>query len=219
MLEDEAGLEALRALGSRSVPVVARDGNFVFAQLIKDVVAFLGIDEDVGPKLSPAALVARGDRIWQAATRYCAQMPDAALEKELPNRPRSYRVLMHHLFQVPTAFLAARRSGAGLTYEELVAPPPGNVRTSADIAAFGEAMRQDFAAWAKAEGDRLGQGRMPTYYGEQPTHEVLERTVWHSAQHVRQIMSLLEQEGIEVDRPLGADDFKDLPLPAPVWDD
>lgn len=217
-MDDPAGLDELRALGARSVPVVAKAGKFVFAQLIKDVVEFLEIDEDVGPKLSPAELAARGDRIWTAAVRYVAQMPDAALEKELPNRPRSYRVLMHHLFQVPTAFLEARRSGTALQYERLVAPPPENLKTSGDIADFGEALRQDFAGWAEAEGDTLGTGRMPTYYGEQPTHEVLERTVWHSTQHVRQIMSLLEQEGVAVDGPLEAEDFEGLPLPGPVWD-
>lgn len=208
----------MRAMGARSVPVVARGGKFVFAQLIKDVVEFLDINEDVGPKLSPQELVARGRLIWSAAARYCAQMPDAALEKELPNRPRSYRVLMHHIFQIPTAFLEARKAGGSLAYEALVAPPPDGVSKGEDVAAFGEALNAEFAKWAESEGDALGTGRMPTYYGEQPTHEVLERTVWHSAQHVRQIMSLLEQEGVTVDRPLDAEAFKDLPLPGPVWD-
>lgn len=200
------------------MPVVSRDGKFVFAQLIKDVVKFLGIDEDVGPKLSPAELVARGDHIWQAAVRYVGQMPDESLEKELPNRPRSYKVLMHHIFQVPTCFLEARAENAELTYERLVAPPPGWIETSADIAVFGEQLRLDFANWAAAEGDRLGQGDMQTYYGAQSTHEVLERTVWHSTQHVRQIMSLLESEGVAIDEPLTDADFEDLPLPGPVWD-
>ena len=218
VLEDEGGLDALRALGARSVPVVARDGKFVFAQLIKDVVAFLDLNEDVSPTLSPAALVARGDAIWQAASQYCAQMPEAALAKELPNRPRSYRVLMHHIFQIPLAFLEARQSTQGLTYEALVAPPPDDVLTSADIAAFGDSVRARFAAWAAAEGDTLGQGEMKTYYGAQPVHEVIERTVWHSTQHVRQIMSLLEREGQTVDRPLTADLLADLPLPGPGWD-
>ncbi len=205
-------------MGARSVPVVARGGKFVFAQLIKEVVEFLGLNEDVGPKLSPKELVERADAIWTAAVRYCGQMPDTALDKELPNRPRSYRVLMHHIFQVPTAFLGARRSGGALAYEALVSPPPDSLKTSADIAAFGEVLRLDFAAWAASEGPGLGQGRTATYYGEQPTHEVLERTVWHSTQHVRQIMSLLEREGVAVDRPLGPVDFDNLPLPAPVWD-
>ena len=198
--------------------MVSQNGKFVFAQLIKDVVEFLGINEDVGPKLSPAELVARGDHIWRAAVRYVGQMPDEALTKELPNRPRSYKVLLHHVFQVPTCFLEARAANGELTYERLVAPPPEWIETSADIAVFGEQMRIDFANWAAAEGEALGQGRMPTYYGEQPTHEVLERTVWHSAQHVRQVMSLLEQEGVAVDEPLTDADFKDLPLPGQIWD-
>ncbi|MGZ0188352.1 MAG: glutaredoxin domain-containing protein, partial [Alphaproteobacteria bacterium] len=134
VLEDEGGLDALKALGAKSIPVVSRDGKFVFAQLIKDVVEFLGINEDVSPTLSPAELVARGDLVWEAAARFCAQMPDSALDKELPNRPRSYRVLMHHLFQIPTAFLDARRDSTSLTYEALVSPPPEGVSTGADIA-------------------------------------------------------------------------------------
>ena len=80
-------------------------------------------------------------------------------------------------------------------------------------------MRAAFAAWAESEGGDLGKGKMTTYYGEQPTHEVLERTVWHSTQHIRQVMSLLEREGVAVDRPLGPEAIKDLPLTEKVWDD
>lgn len=201
------------------MPVVSREGKFVFAQLIKDVVKFLDIKEDVGPKLSPAELVERADFIWESAIRYCKQMPDTSLDKELPNRPRSYRVLMHHIFQVPTCFLEARTSGDVMSYERLVAPPPEGCETSNGIAQFGENLRAEFAAWAKNEGEKLGQGKMPTYYGEQPTHEVLERTVWHSTQHVRQVMSLLEREGVKVDQPLGKDAIAGLPLTDKVWDD
>jgi len=218
VLEDPAGLQELQALGARSVPVVSKNGRFVFAQLIKDVVEFLGLDEDVGPKLSPETLVERGDAIWTAAIRYCRQMPEAALSKELPNRPRSYRVLLHHVFQIPNAFLIARRDGSALDQKTLVAPPPDEIVDVEDIARFGEDIRQDFARWAEAEGETLGRDRMATYYGEQPTHEVLERTIWHSAQHVRQIMSLLEREGVAIDRPLAPEVLAGLPLPGPVWD-
>ena len=206
-------------MGAKSVPVVARNGAFVFAQLIKDVVDFLDIKEDVGPKLSPQQLVERGASVWDAAIRYCRQMPNSALEKQLPNRPRSYRVLMHHVFQVPRCFLEARSNGDILSYDRLVAPPPDDVVTSDDIANFGETLKADFAAWAIAEGDSLGRDRMATYYGDQPTHEVLERTIWHSTQHVRQVMSLLEREGVDVDRPLGPEAIEGLPLTDKIWDD
>ena len=49
--------------------------------------------------------------------------------------------------------------------------------------------------------------------------EVLDRTTWHAAQHVRQTMMILEQLGITPDTPLTADDLAGLPLPEKVWDD
>ena len=66
-------MAALQTLGARSVPVVSKGDKFVFAQNVRDVVEFLGINEDVGPKLTQAELAARGDMIWQAATRMFAR--------------------------------------------------------------------------------------------------------------------------------------------------
>jgi hypothetical protein len=49
-------------------------------------------------------------------------------------------------------------------------------------------------------------------------HEYLERTTWHVGQHVRQWVMLLDMAGISADRPPGAADFADLPMPSQVWD-
>ena len=43
VLEDD-GMDKLRALGARTLPVVARNGKFVFAQVIRDVVEFLELN-------------------------------------------------------------------------------------------------------------------------------------------------------------------------------
>jgi len=59
---------------------------------------------------------------------------------------------------------------------------------------------------------------MDTYFGRHPLHEVLERTVWHPAQHTRQLMLILDDLGIEPNRRLRAEDFAGLPLPEKVWD-
>jgi len=48
---------------------------------------------------------------------------------------------------------------------------------------------------------------------------VLERTVWHPAQHTRQLMLILDTIGIEPDRGLTARDLAGLPLPDKAWDD
>jgi len=47
----------------------------------------------------------------------------------------------------------------------------------------------------------------------------LERTTWHSGQHVRQLVMVLEMLGIEPDRPPTKENFAGLPMPDKVWDD
>jgi hypothetical protein len=58
-----------------------------------------------------------------------------------------------------------------------------------------------------------------TYYGARSMHEVLERTAWHSAQHTRQLMMLLDMLRIAPNGPLAPADLAGLPLPERVWDD
>ena len=218
VLDDPQGMARLRALGARSVPVVARDGRYVFGQVIKDVVEFLGLDERTAPALSAPDLLDRYPAILKAGIRHVRQMPDERLADELPNRPRSWRVLMHHVFQIPTAFLDFEEGKAPFVYENLVAAPPDELATSAAIGAFGEAVLARFEGWAAPA--RGGDFARPatTYFGETTRHELLERTVWHSAQHVRQLASLLERAGLEPDRPLAPADLAGLPLTGRVWD-
>ena len=218
VLDDAGGMARLRALGARSVPVVARGGRYVFAQVIKDVVEFLGLDEAAGPALSAGTLRDRYPAILRAGIRHVRQMPDGRLDDELPNRPRSWRVLMHHVFQIPTAFLDFEEGDAPFTYENLTAPPPDGLRTSADVAAFGDRVLARFIAWAARVRDEDFSRPAAAYFGETTRHELLERTVWHTAQHVRQIASLLEQSGIEPDAPLRSTELAGLPLTDRVWD-
>ncbi len=209
----------LRKLGARSVPIVSQGDKFVFAQVIKDVVEFLELTDDTAPELSPDELAERYGGILEAAIRLIRQMPNDRLADELPNRPRSWRVLMHHVFQIPTSFLDMEVTGESLVYETLVAPPPDDMKTSADIAAFGEEVRGRFETWWRSAKGEDFTGQVPTYFGGTSRHEMLERTVWHSTQHVRQIASLLERAGVTPDPPLTADDIRGLPLTDTVWDE
>ena len=209
----------MRALGARSVPIVSRGGHFVSAQVIRDVVDFLDLNEDTAPKLTPVQLAERYQGILAKAQQLVAQMPDEALIRELPNRPRSWRVLMHHVFQIPTAFLDMQDSGEEMTYEAMVAPPPQDMVTSADIAAFGAEVSDRFARWWPASADESFTVTVPTYFGGSSRHEMLERTVWHSTQHTRQVASLLEQLGLEPVAPLRPAELADLPLTPHIWDE
>lgn len=212
-------MSELRALGARSVPIVSRGGRFAFAQVIKDVVDFLGLDDDTLPQLSPTELAQRYMHVLDTAIRLTRQMPNELLANVLPNRPRTWLVLMHHLFQIPVAFLDMEETGARLTYEKLTTPPPESMCTSEAVAQFGERVRERFERWWHSVQGQDFEKQVEPYFGKTSRHELLERTVWHSTQHVRQLASLLEQAGVNVDNPLTNDDIRGLPLTQKVWDE
>lgn len=201
------------------MPVVSKGDRFVFAQVLGDVVEFLGLDDDTGPKLTAPELAERLDGIVATAARLVRQMPDARLEDQLPNRPRSWRVLMHHVFQVPNCFLDTELDGTHYSYENLALAPGPEHESTAAIAAFGEAVHGRVKAWrAATAGDDFG-ARLDTYFGPTTRLELLERTTWHCAQHVRQLTDLLRRAGVEPDRPLTPAQMADLPLTRTVWDE
>lgn len=214
-----AAMEELRKLGARSVPIVARGGQFVFAQTIGDVIAFLGLHVQAQERLSPEELVKKLELILPAAARYVRQIPAEWLDQPFRNRNRPIRVLAHHLFRVVEGFLESVHDGRELTYERIMQEASPAIRSGEDIARYGEDVLARFKKWWQANPDRSCQGPMQTYFGRHPMHVVLERTVWHPAQHARQLMLVLETLGIEPDGRLTAADLAGLPLPEKAWDE
>ena len=92
------------------------------------------------------------------------------------------------------------------------------MRTAAEVRDYGERVASRLEAWWAALPDQSASGSVRTYYGDQPLHHLLERCVWHSAQHARQIVAVLERFGIAPDRPLTAADYAGLPMPAGLWE-
>ncbi len=217
MLEDPDGLTELRRLGARSVPVLSRGDDWIFAQNIGHVVKFIGLNEATGPVLTPVQLMQRLDRFMSTAVQIIPQMPDDRLETHVPNRPRSYRVLGHHMFRIPEALLEVV-AGATLTYDMLTDAPPGRMTTGAEIAAYGSDVLDRVRGWWGAKADKTGRETVQTYYGPQLLHEYMERTTWHCGQHVRQWGMLLGMAGITPAVVLQPADFADLPMPSSVWD-
>ena len=197
------------------MPVLSRGKDFIFGQSTREIVAFLGLREKSGPELSPAELYARLDRFMTAAIGLLPLMPHDKLHVHVPGRPRSYRALAFHLFRVVAAFLDAER-GTTLVQAAFREEPAADA-DMASVATYGTSVQERFRNWW-AHGDTGGARMLSTYYGAQSLHELLERTTWHSGQHVRQWMMLLEREGVSLDSPLGAADFAHLPMPQNVWD-
>lgn len=199
------------------MPVLSRGDEWVFAQNLGHVVTFVGLKEDVGPVLSPDQLVQRLTTFLATAVRIIRQMPDERLDTEMPNRPRSYRVLAHHIFRIPESMLETA-DGAYIDNQTSNAPPPDDMRTTAAITAYGQDVLDRLQAWWDGFADKTASATVQTYYGPQSLHELMERSTWHSGQHVRQWFMLLEMAGVAPEARLKEADFAGLPMPSSVWD-
>jgi glutaredoxin len=220
VLEDKDAFAELAALGVRSVPIVRRGGEWANGQVLRDVARVAGIAWGGAQVLPPAELAARLVAIQQAAQRLFAQIPDDKLGRMLPHRPRSYAQLAYHTFNIADAFLEHEVQGLPLKEGVYGRVPPPEMDTKAKIIAYGADVLARFQAWWGGPGQATDfERKASVYYGDVTLHEFLERTTWHSGQHVRQLIMVLDMLGIEPDRPIGRDTFAGLPLPDKVWDD
>lgn len=211
-------MQDLLALGVKTVPVVARGGEFVFAQALEDVSRFVGREFQT-KRLAPEELVRKWLHILRAAQRHARQLPQESLhERAVHNRDRSIRDLAYHVYQIPDAFLQAVENGVPDLTAVYNAPPPADVKTVADIAGYGSRVEKRIESWWRKLENKSCRQRVKTYYGERTLHELLERCTWHSAQHARQIVAVLERLGIEPQGRLTAADYAGLPMPKGLWE-
>ncbi|HWP35304.1 MAG TPA: DinB family protein [Thermodesulfobacteriota bacterium] len=174
----------------------------------------LGVRYEPPPRLPPAELARRLDAVLAAAQRAVAQVPAGAFERKVPGRDRTARELAHHIFRLSLAFCQALDEGQ-LARAWLDEPPPPELRDGAALAAYGGEVRAALAArlpQAVARTDAI-----ETPYGTQRVPELLERTAWHAAQHLRQLYALLGEAGVAPDRPLTEAELAGLPLPEALW--
>lgn len=208
--------ELLRRLGGLAVPVVTRGDRYVHGWNPKGVAELLGVPYAEPGRLSPGELADRLDRILAAAQRAIRQVPTEKLEMKSPDRDRPVRQLGYHLFRLSAAFPAAVEQDR-LPYEWLTEPVPAGMRDAEAIARYGETVRERLRDWLGRAPAELFERVVNTYYGPQTAHELLERTTWHAAQHLRQLYAFLGWMGVTPEDPLTAADFAGLPLPKEVW--
>jgi glutaredoxin len=220
VLEDEGAFAELAALGVRTVPIVRRGTDWANGQVLRDVARVAGIPWRGANMLPPAELVARLSTIQETAQRLFAQLPDATLCRMLPNRPRSYAELGYHIFNLADALLEHEVQGLPLKEGAYARVPPADMGTKAEILDYGRDVVARLTAWWNGPGCIADFDRKANvYYGDVTLHEYLERTTWHSAQHVRQLKMVLDINAITPDRPLGPENFEGLLMPDEVWDD
>ncbi|HET8576294.1 MAG TPA: DinB family protein [Methylomirabilota bacterium] len=176
----------------------------------------LGVEYKPPVRLSPAELGARLDRILASAERAIAEVPERHMDYKPPERDRSIRDLTYHLFRLSLAFVDAMDTGS-LPEVWLQEKAPGDLREGAAVARYGALVRGRISGWFEGAAPREFSRTIDVYYGPQSGHDLLERTAWHAAQHLRQLYALLEGLGTPPRGPLPSADFEGLPLPASLW--
>jgi glutaredoxin len=220
VLEDKDGFAELAALGIRSVPIVRRGNDWANGQVLREVARVAGIAWGGAQMLPVPELVARLVEIQTTAQRLFAQIPDDQRGRMLPHRPRSYAQLGYHIFNIADAFLEHEVQGLPLKEGAYGRVPPPEMDTKAKILAYGQDVLRRFETWWAGPGQTTDFSRKArVYYGDVTLHDYLERTTWHSGQHVRQLVMVLGMLDIDPDGPPRQELFAGLPMPDKVWDD
>jgi hypothetical protein len=219
VLNDPGGRELLfNKYGLRKVPVLAKGDQYAFGQMLDPFAKFAGVAVTGIQGLTPAQLYQKYEMVFAAAQRYAQQFPaERFTERVIPHRPRAIRTLCYHVFRIGESFL---ETWNGAEYSVKIADnePPESMKTGADIAQYGASVWKRYETWWQGVEDRSLSRVLKTYYGDVPAARLFERVTWHSAQHCRQLVAVLERMGIEPDRPLTPADLAGLPLPDRLWE-
>jgi len=217
------GREKLLAFGVRNVPIIAKGDQFVFGQNLEQVAEFVGLQSTGHTPLPPDVLIRKWSNVLRAAQRFIRQIPDQNLnEFVIENRPRTIRSMGHHIFRIGEAYLETAVDGVEFVPMESagqpVVPRDGTFTKSEEIADYGDVVIGRLEKWWDDLADRSCQQRVKTFFGMQPLYMLYERSTWHSAQHTRQMVAVLERLNIEPNGPLTSDDLAGLPLPVRLWE-
>src|ERR1700682_425443 len=147
VLEDKDGLAELETLSIRSVPIVRRGSDWANGQVLRDVARVAGIAWGGAKMLPPSELFERLTVIQAAAQRLFAQIPDAKLGQQLPNRPRSYAQLAYHIFNIADAWLEHEVQGLPLREGAYGRVPPPDKTSKAWVLDYGRGVSDGLVVW------------------------------------------------------------------------
>lgn len=213
----EADADAMReimAAGLRSVPVVRRGQTFIYAQSMEDVARLVEVDRH-HRRLPQAELLARWQQVLEVGHAIVSGFDDDMVARRaIVGRNRSIKDLSSHVFQIPEAFMRSLEDPS-LDVRTFGNAPRESIRTRADLLAYIESIRRQYEVWRSGDGQARIPERLATFYGEQQSGQVLERAVWHSAQHARQLDHIAAGLGAELRMP--PEVYQGLPMPRRLW--
>ncbi len=210
------GYEELKRLGIARVPAVTVGDRAAHGWNPPAYAELLGIPYAAAVKLAPTELAKRLDIVLDTTQRLIREVPDRHLDWRPPERNRTFRNLGYHAFRLSLAFVDGMDLGE-FPESWLLDQAPDDLRDGAAIARYGALVRGRIGGWFEGASPREFERIIKVYYGPQSGHDLLERTTWHAAQHLRQLYALCERLEITPPAPMPTDAFKGLPLPDALW--
>jgi len=204
----------LQVFGIARVPATIVGDRFVHGWNPKALAELVGANYGERKQLAPGELAALLDRVLAATQRAMRQIPREHLGMKKPGRDRTVHQLGFHVFRISASFVDTREQGylSADVFEERV---PAEMVDGEAVARYGDTVRRRIADYVTRPG--WCDGTVDTYYGPQGTHDFMERTTWHAAQHLRQIYWFLDQMGVKAEAPITDADLAALPIPRDVW--
>jgi uncharacterized damage-inducible protein DinB len=214
IVEDEAGFAELAKIGVKRIPIAARGRHWADGQVLEDLARIAGVELRHELRLSPAELVARGDRVMAAALDLVGRLPQAEYDAYLPGHTHTNKQLASHIFEIYRIFLEFIEEGRRFEFVAQLRDAPPGTEVPAAMQRFGRGVRERFAAWWQRAGSTADfAAKADVYYGDVNLHHFLERTIWHSAHHTRQLQRLIAGLGGSTEGGLTPSDLDGLPMP------
>jgi hypothetical protein len=204
-------------LGKGSLPVLAKGEEFISAVDLDEIAKFVGVEVAAQTMLAPDVLLEKWINVLRIAQRSVAQLPAERLREHYVTG-RAVRDLTHHVFRIGEAFVETAIDDVPVTMLH-AAKELGEqeFNRTDEYVAYGDEVIERLLAWRRGADDKALARSIETYYGTQSIHQLLERSTWHSAQHVRQLHVILERFGIAPVAPFKPEDLAGLPLPEEIW--
>jgi hypothetical protein len=216
---DPQGLERLRQLGIRGVPVLFKGDEYVRADL-RQVDALLGLAPMEGETLPPGELIDRLTRLLLTAVRLGQRIPRDHWNDATPRAGRTVLGLVHHIVRHGELFAQLATDPDAELSEDLartLGEPPDPDLEMDVLVERAVATVADIRAWWDEDAADLTR-IVNTHLGPESLDQILDSTSYSVAQHTRQLVSLLDDYGLNPDRAL-EEELRGIALPAAVWDD
>ncbi|WP_080735680.1 glutaredoxin domain-containing protein [Rhodococcoides fascians] len=184
------------------------------------VADLIGVEYEAPVILPPEELINRYRLISDSLIRYIKQMTPEVIDYYLPGRDRPMIFVASHAAYLARIFLTAYYDDKYDAMHTYLIHEKINAKKSPDIALdLAAETRKMLDEWWEIDGvDDPMERVVETYWGHRTLHEVLEREVWHTTQHTRQVQYALEECGITPDGPITAAQLAGLPLPERIHD-